>query len=92
MIRPLQAQTREGLDELARESERIVNLILHSSLPRVDIDIQIEDFREACLRRYPGSDDLFEMIYASRFRRIWEQWKSERPHQDETVRSAWEDL
>ena len=79
MIRPLQAQTRASLDELARESERIVNLILHSSLPRVDIDIQIEDFREACLRRYPGSDDLFEMIYASRFRRIWEQWEKERP-------------
>ena len=89
MIRPLQA--RESLDEMARESDRIVNLILHSSLPRIDIDIQIENFRDECLRLYPGSDDLFEMIYASRFRRIWEQWKNERPHQDETVRSAWDE-
>jgi len=75
---------------LARESERIVNLILHSSLPRVDIDIQIEDFREACLRRYPGSDDLFEMIYASRFRRIWDQWAADRPADGEPWAGAWE--
>jgi len=70
---------REGIEELSRESDRIVNLILYSSLPRVDIEIEIEKFREECLRRYPGSDDLFEMIYASRFRRIWEQWEKERP-------------
>jgi len=70
---------RDGIEEMSRESDRIVNLILYSSLPRVDIEIQIENFREECLRRYPGSDDLFEMIYASRFRRIWEQWEKERP-------------
>ncbi|MCX5674205.1 MAG: hypothetical protein NTX87_04285 [Planctomycetota bacterium] len=75
-------RVREGLDELSRQSDRIVNLILYSSLPRVDIEIQIEQFREECLRRYPGSEDLFEMVYASRFRRIWQQWEKERP-QDE---------
>jgi hypothetical protein len=81
---------REVIDELARQSDRIVNLILYTSLPRVDIEIQIENFREECLREYPGSDDLFEMIYASRFRRIWDQWLEERPRQDETAVSAWE--
>ena len=70
---------REGIEALSRESDRIVSLILYSSLPRVDIEIQIEKFREECLRLYPGSDDWFEMIYASRFRRIWEQWEKERP-------------
>ena len=75
-------RAREGLDELSRQSDRIVNLILYSSLPRIDIEIQIENFREECLRRYPGSEDLFEMVYASRFRRIWQQWEKERP-QDE---------
>ncbi|MBE3070105.1 MAG: hypothetical protein IMZ66_07695 [Planctomycetes bacterium] len=85
------ALTRESLDALARESDRIVNLILHTSLPRVDIEIQIEDFREECLRRYPGSEDLFEMVYASRFRRILEQWGDERPRADEATRSAWDE-
>jgi hypothetical protein len=85
------ARVREGIDAMAREADRIVNLILHSSLPRVDIEIQIENFRAECLRRYPGSDDLFEMIYASRFRRIWEQWQADRPDADDITRSAWED-
>jgi hypothetical protein len=83
-------EPREGIDALARQSDRIVNLILYTSLPRVDIEIQIENFREECLREYPGSEVLFEMIYASRFRRIWDQWLEERPRQDETAVSAWD--
>jgi len=82
---------REGLDALARESDRIVNLILHTSMPRVDIDIQIENFREECLRRYPGSEPLFGMVYGSRFRRIWDQWQKERPREDEAARAAWDE-
>jgi hypothetical protein len=82
---------RLDIEEMARESDRIVNLILYSSLPRVDIEIQIENFREECLRRHPGSEVLFEMIYGSRFRRIWDQWLLERPRQDETATSAWEE-
>jgi hypothetical protein len=82
---------RLGIEEMARESDRIVNLILYTSLPRVDIEIQIENFREDCLRRYPGCDILFEMIYAARFRRIWDQWLKERPRQDESATSAWEE-
>jgi len=82
---------REGLDALARESDRIVNLILHTSMPRVDIDIQIENFREECLRRYLGSEPLFEMVYGSRFRRIWDQWQKERPREDEVSRAAWDE-
>jgi len=80
---------REALEEMARESDRIVNLILHTNMPRVDIDIQIENLRDACTRRYPGSEELFEMIYASRFRRIWEQWARDRPQPDDVSRAAW---
>ncbi|MBM4020401.1 MAG: hypothetical protein FJ288_19130 [Planctomycetes bacterium] len=82
-------RARRGQDELARQADRIVNLILYSSLPRVDIDIQIENFRQECLRRYPGSADLFEMIYASRFRRIWQQWQKERPKDANEHEAAW---
>lgn len=74
-----EADRRQAMDELAREADRIVNLILHSDLPRVDIEIAIANFREACLRRYPDGEALFDMIYASRFERIWEQWGQERP-------------
>jgi len=70
---------RAAMEELAREADRIVNLILHSDLPRVDIDIQIANFRDECLRRYPDGEALFDMVYASRFERIWKQWGGERP-------------
>ncbi|HUU10710.1 MAG TPA: hypothetical protein VM431_09245 [Phycisphaerae bacterium] len=83
------ARQREALDDLSRESDRIVNLILHTGLPRVDIEVQIQNFRAKCLRRYPDGDALFEMIYASRFRRILEQWGDERPETDDITRSAW---
>jgi len=73
------ADRRRAMADLGREADRIVNLILHSDLPRVDIDIEIENFRERCLRRYPDGEALFEMIYASRFERIWNQWGGERP-------------
>jgi len=76
---PSDADRRRAMDELGREADRIVNLILHSDLPRVDVEIEIEHLRERCLRRYPDGEALFEMIYASRFERIWEQWGDERP-------------
>jgi len=76
---PVQAVRREALEQLAREADRIVNLILHTSMPRVDIEIQIQSLREEFLRRYPEAADLFEMVYASRFRRIWDQWEADRP-------------
>jgi len=74
-----EADRRAAMDALAREADRIVTLILHSDLPRVDVDIQIANFREACLRQFPDGEALFDMIYASRFERIWEQWADERP-------------
>jgi len=81
---------REALALLAREADRIVNLILHTSMPRVDIEIQIENLREEFLRRYPDRGDLFEMIYASRFRRIWDQWAEDRPSEGDSEPSAWD--
>jgi len=83
---PVQAASREALEQLAREADRIVNLILHTNMPRVDIEIQIQNLREEFLRRYPEAADLFEMVYASRFRRIWDQWEADRPRENDAWR------
>jgi 8-oxo-dGTP pyrophosphatase MutT (NUDIX family) len=88
---PVQAARREALEELAREADRIVNLILHTSMPRVDIEIQIQNLRQEFLSRYPEAADLFEMVYASRFRRIWDQWEADRPAEGEPWQTAWKD-
>ena len=47
---PVRIARREALEQLAREADRIVNLILHTSMPRVDIEIQIQNLREEFLR------------------------------------------
>lgn len=89
---PTRAARREALEQLARKADRIVALILHTSMPRVDIEIQIQNLREEFLCRYPEAADLFEMVYASRFRRIWDQWEADRPEdEDRPWATAWDE-
>lgn len=61
-------------DELRFEADKIYNLILHSDLEWIDIEIQIEALREVCRERDPAKLELFEAVYVSRFTRLWEQW------------------
>ena len=64
---------------LQREADRISVLILSTDLPRVDIVIQVGKLRELCEELFPGRDDLFDMIYVSRFERLWEQFGDDHP-------------
>lgn len=66
------------MNRLQREADRISVLILSTDLPQVDILIQVEKLRELCEELFPGREDLFEMIYASRFERLWEQFGEDR--------------
>jgi hypothetical protein len=60
---------------LRRGADRIYNLIMHSDLEWIDIEIQIDALRDLCRADDPGKLDLFDAIYASRFERLWEQWR-----------------
>jgi hypothetical protein len=60
---------------MRRESDRICALILHTDLPWVDVAIQENQMRELCREYAPDRLDLFEMVYAARFRRLWETWR-----------------
>jgi hypothetical protein len=63
-----------------RRADRIASLILHSDMPPIDIEIEIRSFRAAVLEEFPDRVELFEAIYMSRFRRMWEQFRpDERP-------------
>jgi hypothetical protein len=68
-------ERREALRQFQRKADRISVFILSTDYPRVDIAIEIEKLREECRRLYPESLDLFEMIYQSRFARLWEQFR-----------------
>lgn len=61
---------------LSRMGEKIVDQILFG-FPRVDIDIAISRMRDRCEEWFPDRLELFEMVYESRFDRIWEQFRDQ---------------
>ena len=68
----------EKVQQLSREADRIVLLILHTDYARVDIEIEKSKLRELCRKLFPNKDHLYEMIYAQRFDRLWEQFRGKK--------------
>jgi len=66
---------REKMRELARLADRVSVLVLADWYPEVDAIIAVENLRETAREMFPGSDELFDMVYLSRFRRLWEQFR-----------------
>lgn len=64
-------------EKLRREADRICSLIVASDYPAIDIVIQIRKLRDYVSENMPERIDLFEMIYESRFRRLWGQFRKE---------------
>lgn len=60
---------------LARLADRVSVLVLREDYPEIDVVLAIEDLREKAGELFPGRQDLFEMIYTSRFRRLWTQFR-----------------
>ena len=58
-------------------ADRVCVLILSSDLPVIDIEIEKNKVREFCLELYPDQEQLYEMVYESRFQRLWDQFRDE---------------
>ncbi len=71
------ADPRQGMREIQRLADRVCVLILSSDLPAIDIEIEKNEVRERCLELFPDREELYEMIYESRFQRLWEQFRGE---------------
>lgn len=70
--------TRRGrMQQLQRMADRVCVLILSSNLPAIDIEIEKGKVRQRCLALYPDREWLYDMIYESRFERLWEQCREE---------------
>ncbi len=61
--------------ELKRAAERICALILIDDYPEIDIEIEKANLKRRVREMFPDKVRLYEMIYESRFRRLWEQWR-----------------
>ena len=68
---------RERMHQLQRTADRVCVLILSSDLPAIDIEIEKSKVCDRCLELYPDGGPLYEMIYESRFDRLWEQFRGE---------------
>lgn len=68
---------RQTMRDLQRLADRVCVMILSSDLPAIDIEIEKNKVRQRCLELYPDREELYEMIYESRFQRLWEQFRGE---------------
>jgi hypothetical protein len=63
--------------ELGRAADHLCYLIVATDTPRVDVDIQRANLRRRVKKLFPDRMDLYEMVYESRFRRLWEQFRED---------------
>jgi hypothetical protein len=68
---------RMRMEGIMREAESIARMILDEEMPRVDIEIAIRSFRARVLEEFPDREKLFEGLYLSRFRRLWDQFRQD---------------
>jgi hypothetical protein len=64
-----------AVEELRRAAERICTLILTTDYPDIDIQIEKANLKRRVREIFPDKVQVYEMIYESRFRRLWEQWR-----------------
>jgi hypothetical protein len=68
----------EECRRLQRRADEISRLIVATDYPAIDVVIQIRTLKEYVEKEFPGRRKLFERIYESRFRRLWEQFRQEK--------------
>ena len=68
-------EDREKADELKRMADEVCRMILSPRIPDVDVEIAENRVRKRCRELFPEKLKLFDMIYESRFRRMWEQFR-----------------
>jgi hypothetical protein len=61
--------------DFQKRADTICLLILSSDLPQVDIEIEKNKLRAEVEDKWPEKLRLYEMIYESRFDRLWRQWR-----------------
>ena len=73
-LRALCAQD-EATRALQRQADRICDLIVSGEVPPIDIEIQQTRLREAVANAFPDQHALYQLLYESRFRRLWQQFR-----------------
>ena len=67
----------DAVRALQRQADRICEMIVTGDTPLIDIEIQQAALREAVARAFPDKQALYQLLYESRFRRLWQQFRRE---------------
>jgi hypothetical protein len=70
-----QARARKEQGELGQMADKVCFLIVSTDYPEVDVRIEQEKVRARCEELFPDRMELYEMIYESRFERLWSQFR-----------------
>lgn len=65
----------DAVRALQRQADRICEMIASGEVPLIDIEIHQTALREAMARTVPDQPGLYPLIYESRFRRLWQQFR-----------------
>lgn len=74
----MEREKRQRMLELQRMADNVCRLIVSTDYPEVDIEIEKAKVRGFCEELYPDRMELYEMIYESRFNRLWYQFREAR--------------
>ncbi|NOZ23708.1 MAG: hypothetical protein GXP25_21745 [Planctomycetes bacterium] len=74
---------RERMQELQRMVDQVCHLIVFTDYAHIDIVIEEQKVRERCEELFPDRMELYEMIYESRFDRLWEQFRAHEEEEEE---------
>ena len=50
--------------------------IFATDVPRVDVDIERANVRRRCQELFPDKMHVFDLVFESRFQRLWEQFRA----------------
>lgn len=71
------AEQRDPADALRRWADRVASMIVTSTYSDLECALAERELRMECLRLLPDRMELFDRIYAARFRRLREQFRDE---------------
>jgi hypothetical protein len=64
------------LRELKTIVDRVCFFIVSTDYQAADVKIEASNARRRCEELFPGKGHLFDLIYGSRFKRLWSQFRS----------------
>lgn len=75
-----QEEEERKLAELKTHIDKVCFYIVSTDYSAIDIKIEASKARERCERLFPGKGYLFDLIYGSRFKRLWRQFRGSTPN------------